>query len=36
VPSSEEDATPTALKAKLESEIELWRPVIEEAGVYAN
>ena len=35
-PSSAEDATPTALKAKVESEIELWRPVIEAAGVYAN
>lgn len=35
-PSSAEDATPAALKAKVESEIELWRPVIEAAGVYAN
>lgn len=36
VPSPAEDATPAALKAKVESEIELWRPVIEAAGVYAN
>jgi tripartite-type tricarboxylate transporter receptor subunit TctC len=35
-PSSEADATPEALKAKLESEIERWRPVIEKAGVYAD
>jgi tripartite-type tricarboxylate transporter receptor subunit TctC len=35
-PSSAEDATPAALEAKLSSEIERWRPVIEEAGVYAD
>lgn len=35
-PSSEADATPEALKAKLESEIERWRPIIQEAGVYAD
>ncbi|TYR34912.1 tripartite tricarboxylate transporter substrate binding protein BugD [Mesorhizobium microcysteis] len=35
-PSSQEDATPEALKAKLEAEINLWRPIIEAAGVYAN
>lgn len=35
-PSSQEDATPDALKAKLEAEINLWRPIIEAAGVYAN
>jgi tripartite-type tricarboxylate transporter receptor subunit TctC len=35
-PSPSEDATPAALKAKVEGEIELWRPIIEEAGVYAN
>jgi tripartite-type tricarboxylate transporter receptor subunit TctC len=35
-PSPVEDATPEALKAKLSGEIERWRPVIEEAGVYAD
>lgn len=35
-PSSAEDATPDALKAKLESEIARWKPVIEAAGVYAD
>ena len=35
-PSPQEDATPEALKAKVESEIELWRPLIDAAGVYAN
>jgi tripartite-type tricarboxylate transporter receptor subunit TctC len=35
-PSSAEDATPAALEAKLSSEIERWRPVIEEAGIYAD
>lgn len=35
-PSSSEDATPAALEAKLQSEIDLWRPIIEAAGVYAN
>ncbi|MBD3764767.1 MAG: tripartite tricarboxylate transporter substrate binding protein BugD [Rhodobacterales bacterium] len=35
-PSSAEDATPAALKAKLEAEIALWRPVIQAAGVYAD
>lgn len=35
-PSSEADATPEALRAKVESEINLWRPIIEAAGVYAN
>ncbi|WP_294925260.1 tripartite tricarboxylate transporter substrate-binding protein [uncultured Paracoccus sp.] len=35
-PSPQEDATPEALRAKVESEIELWRPLIEAAGVYAN
>lgn len=35
-PSSEADATPAALRAKVESEINLWRPIIEAAGVYAN
>ena len=31
-----EDATPESLKAQLESQIEFWRPLIEEAGEYAN
>jgi tripartite-type tricarboxylate transporter receptor subunit TctC len=35
-PSSEADATPAALKAKLESEIARWRPIIEAAGQYAD
>ena len=35
-PEPEENATPEALKAKVESEIELWRPLIDAAGVYAN
>ena len=35
-PSPSEDATPEALRAKVESEIELWRPIIQAAGVYAN
>lgn len=35
-PSPAEDATPAALKAKLEAEIALWRPVIQAAGVYAD
>jgi tripartite-type tricarboxylate transporter receptor subunit TctC len=36
VPSSEADATPAALKAKLEAEIARWKPVIEAAGQYAD
>jgi len=35
-PSSAADATPEALKAKLEAEIARWKPVIETAGVYAD
>jgi tripartite-type tricarboxylate transporter receptor subunit TctC len=35
-PSSEADATPAALKAKLESEIARWKPVIDAAGQYAD
>ena len=35
-PSSAEEATPAALKAKLESEIARWKPVIEAAGTYAD
>jgi tripartite-type tricarboxylate transporter receptor subunit TctC len=36
VPSSEADATPAALKTKLETEIARWKPVIEAAGQYAD
>ena len=36
VPSPEADATPAALKAKLESEITRWKPIIEAAGQYAD
>ncbi|ASY65216.1 Tricarboxylate transport protein TctC (plasmid) [Sinorhizobium sojae CCBAU 05684] len=35
-PSSEAEATPEALKGKLESEIARWKPVIEAAGQYAD
>lgn len=35
-PSPAADATPEALRAKVESEINLWRPIIQAAGVYAN
>ncbi|SIQ12081.1 Tripartite-type tricarboxylate transporter, receptor component TctC [Rhizobium sp. RU35A] len=35
-PSPEADATPAALKAKLESEIARWKPVIQSAGQYAD
>ncbi|RWX33167.1 tripartite tricarboxylate transporter substrate binding protein BugD, partial [Rhizobium leguminosarum] len=35
-PSSDADATPAALKAKLESEIVRWKTVIEAAGEYAD
>ncbi len=35
-PSPQSDATPEALKAKLEGEIERWKPVIEAAGQYAD
>ncbi|KQR73511.1 hypothetical protein ASG25_02405 [Rhizobium sp. Leaf384] len=35
-PSSEADATPAALKAKLEGEIARWKPIIEKAGQYAD
>ncbi|TIT19810.1 MAG: tripartite tricarboxylate transporter substrate binding protein BugD [Mesorhizobium sp.] len=35
-PSPEADATPAALKAKLESEIVRWKPIIEAAGQYAD
>jgi tripartite-type tricarboxylate transporter receptor subunit TctC len=35
-PSPAADATPAALKAKLEAEIPRWKAVIEKAGVYAD
>ncbi len=35
-PSPATDATPAALKAKLEGEIARWKPIIETAGVYAD
>ena len=35
-PSPAADATPEALKAKLEGEIARWKPIIETAGVYAD
>jgi tripartite-type tricarboxylate transporter receptor subunit TctC len=35
-PSTDDDATPAALKAKLESEIARWKPLIDAAGVYAD
>ena len=35
-PSSQADATPAALKARLESEIARWKPIIEGAGQYAD
>lgn len=35
-PSPEADATPAALKAKLESEIGRWKPIIDAAGIYAD
>jgi tripartite-type tricarboxylate transporter receptor subunit TctC len=36
LPSPEADATPAALKAKLEGEITRWKPIIEAAGQYAD
>jgi tripartite-type tricarboxylate transporter receptor subunit TctC len=35
-PSTDAEATPAALKAKLESEIARWKPLIEAAGQYAD
>ncbi|TFV59853.1 tripartite tricarboxylate transporter substrate binding protein BugD [Geodermatophilus sp. DF01-2] len=35
-PSSEEEATPEAHLERLEQQIELWRPIIEQAGVSAD
>ena len=36
IPSAEADATPEALKAKLESEMARWKPIIDAAGQYAD
>lgn len=36
LPSSAADATPAALKGKLESEIARWKPIIEAAGAFAD
>ena len=35
-PSTDAEATPAALKTKLESEIARWKPVIEAAGQFAD
>ncbi len=35
-PVPPEDATPRSLEAKYKSEIDFWRPLIQEAGQYAN
>jgi tripartite-type tricarboxylate transporter receptor subunit TctC len=35
-PATETDATPAALKSKVETEIARWAPVIKAAGVYAD
>ncbi len=35
-PVSQTDATPQALAAKLKSEIDKWRPLIQKAGVFAS
>ena len=35
-PASEEEATPEGHTEKLETQIELWKPIIEEAGVTAS
>jgi tripartite-type tricarboxylate transporter receptor subunit TctC len=35
-PSTEEEATPEGHTQRLEEQIELWQPIIEEAGVAAN
>ncbi|MBA2314683.1 MAG: tripartite tricarboxylate transporter substrate binding protein BugD [Chloroflexi bacterium] len=36
VPVAEDQATPAAHREKLQSQIELWKPIIEEAGVSAG
>lgn len=35
-PSTQEEATPAALEERLTSQIALWQPIIEAAGVYAD
>ena len=35
-PVSQDQATPAALTQELTSQIALWKPIIEEAGVYAD
>jgi tripartite-type tricarboxylate transporter receptor subunit TctC len=35
-PVDQSEATPDALAAKLNAEIDRWAPVIKEAGVYAD
>ncbi|ALN74269.1 MULTISPECIES: tripartite tricarboxylate transporter substrate-binding protein [unclassified Aureimonas] len=35
-PVPADQATPEALKAELTSQIQLWKPIIEAAGIYAN
>ncbi len=35
-PVSQSDATPAAHTAKLKSEIDKWRPLIQKAGVFAD
>jgi len=35
-PATEAEATPEALKAKLEGEVSRWKPIIEAAGQYAD
>jgi tripartite-type tricarboxylate transporter receptor subunit TctC len=34
-PVAEDQATPAAHRAKLQSQIDLWKPIIEAAGVQA-
>ena len=36
IPASRENATPTALRNHLKSEIDKWAPIIKKAGVYAD
>jgi len=36
IPASRENATPTALRSHLKSEIDKWAPIIKKAGVYAD
>ena len=35
-PVPQEDATPESLEKHYKEQIEFWRPLIEEAGEYAN